>query len=99
MDGFRITPETVALDAIDEVGPGGDYLGHAHTRRHFRNVWQPRLLDRNTFQSWEAAGRPTAFGTAREIAQKAIAEHRCEPLPEGMLEELRAIVAKADAML
>ena len=96
MEGFQITPETLALDAIDEVGPGNDFLGHAHTLRHFREVWQPRVLDRNTYQGWVAADKPTAFGNAREMARQAVAEHRCEPLSDAVLETLQELVAEAD---
>ena len=96
LNGFEINPETLALETIDLAGPGGDFLGSRHTLRHFKSVWQPQLLDRKTYQGWEAAGKPTARGNAREIARQAIAEHRCEPIAEDMLTELAAIVTAAD---
>jgi len=99
LGGFEITPETLALETIHDVGPGGEYLSSPHTLRHFKSVWQPRLLDRDNHASWVAAGKPTALSTAREIAREAVRSHRCEPLPEGMLEELQAIVAEADSRL
>ncbi len=49
----EITDEELALDAIDEVGPGGTYLLHKHTRRHARERWQPRVFDR---ASWGHVG-------------------------------------------
>jgi hypothetical protein len=58
---MRITPETLALDVIDAVGPGGDFLGTDHTHDHFREVWYPRLFDRRMLEGWQEAGRPTAL--------------------------------------
>jgi trimethylamine--corrinoid protein Co-methyltransferase len=96
LGGIEISPETLALDVIDEVGPGGEYITTDHTLQHFKKCWYPRVLDRRSHQSWVNAGRPTAVDTARGIARKAIAEHRAEPLSEGILETLRDMVAAAD---
>jgi trimethylamine--corrinoid protein Co-methyltransferase len=96
LKGIGISPETLALDVIDEVGPGGEYVTTEHTLQHYRECWYPRVFDRMSFPSWVDAGRPTAEGRARELARKLIAEHRPEPLSETTLETLEAIVATAD---
>jgi trimethylamine--corrinoid protein Co-methyltransferase len=95
--GVELSAETLALDVIDEVGPGGNYLGSPHTVRHFRGVWSPRLFDRRTFQVWAEAGQPTLLETARETARQALAAPPANPLPAGTLEALRQIAAEADA--
>jgi trimethylamine--corrinoid protein Co-methyltransferase len=95
--GIEITPETLALDAIHEVGPGGDYLTASHTMDHYRSVWYPRLLDRRPFESWEKSGKPTTNERARELVRRTLATHKPEPIPASTLEQLDAIVAKADA--
>jgi trimethylamine--corrinoid protein Co-methyltransferase len=95
--GIDLSPAALALDAIHEVGPGGDYLAADHTARHFREVWYPRLLDRRGYYAWAEAGKPTAVATARDIARATIDNHKPDPLPEDTLAELHAIVAKADA--
>ncbi|MEE9561559.1 MAG: trimethylamine methyltransferase family protein, partial [Thermoanaerobaculia bacterium] len=97
MAGIEITPETLALEVIDEVGPGGDFLGTAHTLRHFRNVWSPQLFDRHNHAGWIEAGRPDFIGSARKIALEAVRDHQCEPLAADTIDSLRAIVAEADA--
>jgi trimethylamine--corrinoid protein Co-methyltransferase len=94
--GISITPETLALDAIHRVGPGGDYLTDDHTLRHYRECWYPRVFDRLSHQSWQAAGGLSAVDRARDLAREAIANHRPKPLPEGALETMRAIAAAAD---
>jgi trimethylamine--corrinoid protein Co-methyltransferase len=96
LGGFEISPETLALDVIDEVGPGGEYVTTDHTLKHFKKCWYPRIFDRMSHQSWVEAGRPDAVETARDLARKTISEHQPELLPGPILEKLREIVAAAD---
>lgn len=96
MNGIALTPDTLALDVIDKVGPGGNYLAHKHTRNHFRETWLPRVFDRRMYQSWETAGRPTARQSARALARELIANHEVPPLPEETLAGLQAILHEAD---
>jgi len=97
MRGIELSPETLALDVIDKVGPGGDYLGAAHTARHFRKAWYPNVMDRRSFHAWVEAGRPTALRTAHDFARETVAMHAPLPLPTETLETLQAIIAQADA--
>jgi trimethylamine--corrinoid protein Co-methyltransferase len=97
MAGIEFSRETLALDVLHEVGPGGDFLGTPHTARHFRKVWYPNVLDRRTHRAWMEAGHPTALKNAKEIAREAIATHSAAPLADETLEALKAIIAEADA--
>jgi trimethylamine--corrinoid protein Co-methyltransferase len=96
LGGIELTPETLALDVIDEVGPGGDFLSTDHTLRHYKECWYPSLFDRFSYQSWTEAGRPEAIARARQAARDAITNHRPEPLPEATRETLHSLVAAAD---
>jgi trimethylamine--corrinoid protein Co-methyltransferase len=49
VEGFAINEETLALDLMQEVGPGGEYVSHPDTLKHFRDAWYPSLLDRGAF--------------------------------------------------
>jgi trimethylamine--corrinoid protein Co-methyltransferase len=94
--GIEITPENLALDVIDKVGPGGSFLNSPHTMQNFRKVWYPRLLDRHNYAGWIKAGQPSVIKTARELARDAITNHRPIPLPPDILETLNTIIAEAD---
>jgi trimethylamine--corrinoid protein Co-methyltransferase len=96
LGGLELTPETLALEVIDEVGPGGDFLSTDHTLRHYKECWYPNVFDRFSYQSWAEAGRPEAIARARQAARDVIANHRPEPLSEATLETLRNLVAAAD---
>lgn len=54
MKGVDISDETVPLDLIHEVGPGGHFLMAEHTMKHFKSAtWYPRYMNRQHFSSWE----------------------------------------------
>ena len=51
--GIMVDEENLALDAIRQVGPGGNFLGNKHTLKHMRELWQPSLMDRRPYSTWE----------------------------------------------
>jgi trimethylamine--corrinoid protein Co-methyltransferase len=99
MRGITITPETLALDVIHEVGPRGGYLGAAHTAKHYRDVWYPRVLDRRPHHTWAGAGSPDATRTARDLARATLAKHLPAPLPEAAAMTARGLIRDAEARL
>ena len=60
-----LSEEARAMEAIREVGPGGHYLGCAHTQRNFKTAfYTSQLADNNSYEQWEAEGsaRPRPAG-------------------------------------
>ncbi|MFU8794686.1 MAG: trimethylamine methyltransferase family protein, partial [Dethiobacteria bacterium] len=52
--GIRVDDETLAVDVIDAVGPGGHFLQEDHTYRNFKTAfWLPRLMNREQYPAWE----------------------------------------------
>ena len=49
--------QALAVDEIIAVGPGGNHLGRAYTRRHYRQFWSSSLLDTTAHDRWAAGGR------------------------------------------
>jgi trimethylamine--corrinoid protein Co-methyltransferase len=96
--GVRVTPETLAVDVIDRVGPGGHYLAQEHTRTHFRDeIWTPALIDRQMRRAWQAGGEQTMAGRVRARVLDILEHHRTLPIPEEVEARLQAIVARAEA--
>lgn len=91
--GISVSADDLAVDAIGEVGPGGNFLAEDHTVAHMRRLWRPRLFDRGTWEDWQAAGRPEPRARARERANALLASHVVPDLPDGMPAELDRIVA------
>ncbi len=97
LGGIAVTPETLAVDVIEGVGPGGHYLTQEHTRRHFRSeFWLPTLMDRQMRRSWEAAGRKTMAERVRAKVLDILEHHEPLPIPEEVEVKLKEIVAQAD---
>lgn len=73
--GVEVTPESLAVDVIENVGPGGHYLYEDHTMKWFRNHWQPTLMDRNSYETWETQGQKTLKDRVIEKTKDLIANH------------------------
>jgi trimethylamine--corrinoid protein Co-methyltransferase len=95
MDGITVNDETLALDVIRAVGPGGNFLKQKHTRAHMRELWQPRLMDRRPYGQWEEK-RDGARDWARAKAQDILKNHRPDPLDAKLIAELQRIIAKVE---
>jgi trimethylamine--corrinoid protein Co-methyltransferase len=80
--GIEVNDETLALEAIDRVGPGGHYLMDAHTLRYMRteHYYPSDVFDRRAREMWEEAGGTDAWTRAKETARRILAEHEPEPL-------------------
>jgi trimethylamine--corrinoid protein Co-methyltransferase len=82
VQGIEVSDETLALDAIDRVGPGGHYLMDEHTLRYMRteHYYPSAVFDRKGREIWEQAGASDAWARAKEIARRILAEHKPKPL-------------------
>ncbi len=97
LGGIPVTDETMALDTIDEIGPGGHYRKHNHTTHFETGIWKPKLIDRQNWENWRLAGGKTYQQSVRERVIE-ILEADTEPLvDEAMYKELLRICELADA--
>jgi trimethylamine--corrinoid protein Co-methyltransferase len=94
MKGIEITPETLALDVMTEVGAGGSYLSETHTLHNFRKNWFPRLSNRDNYQQWENAGGLSFGDKANQCVLQILKEHKPTPLRDGLEIELDALEEK-----
>ncbi|MEI9983628.1 MAG: trimethylamine methyltransferase family protein [Aliidongia sp.] len=87
--------DTLALDAVREVGPGKHYFGAAHTQSRYRDAfYAPILSDWRNFETWAEAGSPTAIEKANRVWKDVLAGYEKPPLDPAIEEELDAFVAK-----
>lgn len=94
--GICTDPDHLALDVIDEVGPGGEFLTHDHTYDHWREWFLPKLQDRSDWETWLSEGQKTMADRVREETERLLASYQPEPLDEGLHVELEAVVKAAD---
>ncbi|PYG34439.1 trimethylamine methyltransferase family protein [Pelagimonas varians] len=98
--GVSVDENAQAMDAIREVGPGGHYLGCAHTQANFKEAfWKTELLDYKPFETWsEEGGRDTvALATAR--VQKLLDNYKQPQLDPEIAEALTQYVADKKASM
>jgi len=76
LKGIDVDPEHLALEVIDSVGPGGNFMTHAHTLKHMRTEYFSGngVTDRKSRTRWEQDGRLDARERARQIARKILAQ-------------------------
>jgi len=87
MAGVPVNDETLALDVMDRIGPGGHYLNEDHTLKHFKKVWYSDLFDRSIYQTWLERGGKGFAQRLREKTEKVM-KHQPAALPEEVLREM-----------
>jgi trimethylamine--corrinoid protein Co-methyltransferase len=90
--GVRLDADALAMEVIQRVGPGGNYLTDEHTVAHFRELWRPSLFDRQRADDWRASGSKRLGDRLRDKTIAIMENHQTEPLPDPIREEIRYIL-------
>ena len=88
MGGISFDAESLALEAIEKVGPGGDFLGSDHASSHYREFWQPELFDRRRYADWASDGSNRMRNRLRDKVIAIVDGHRPEPLADDVRAEI-----------
>ncbi len=98
LEPLTVDDDTLAMEAIRDVGPGGHYFGTPHTQARYRDAfYAPLISDWRNFESWQEAGSPTAMTKANRLWKEALAGYEAPPLDPAVEEELAAFVTKRKA--
>jgi trimethylamine--corrinoid protein Co-methyltransferase len=88
--GIDLSENGQAMDALREVGPGGHFLGCAHTQANFETAfYRSSVADNNSVEQWEAEGRKDTPARANAIWKKMLAEYEPPLLDPGIDEALQ----------
>jgi trimethylamine--corrinoid protein Co-methyltransferase len=89
--GIEINDDTLALDLIDQVGPGGHYLKEKHTARYMRaeHYYPSAILDRQDWAAWKKAGSLDAWERAKVAAGEILADHVPDPLDPALVGQIK----------
>lgn len=98
--GIPVDVNAQAMDAIREVGPGGHYLGCAHTQENFKTAfWKSDLLDYKPFETWEEEGARDTRQLATSRVETLLANYKQPELDPAKAEAIDAYIAeKKDSM-
>ncbi len=97
VNGIQVSDETFAMDVIREVGPAGEFITHQHTYDNFKKLSNPKLMNRDNRESWEAAGSQDIAELAYEKSLDIIENYKPEPRPDKVQKELDGIYAEYEA--
>jgi trimethylamine--corrinoid protein Co-methyltransferase len=90
----RTTP--IALDVIQELGHDGNYLGHPHTKKWFREeLYIPsEVIDRDTLEAWEKKGSKSTWDRAKERVDALLKQYLPSLISDEIRKELRDLTTK-----
>jgi trimethylamine--corrinoid protein Co-methyltransferase len=99
-EGVSVTENDQAMDAIAEVGPGGHYLGCAHTQANFKAAfWRSNLLDYKPFETWEEEGARDTQALASARVEHLLATYQQPEMDPAVLAALEEYVATKKASM
>jgi trimethylamine---corrinoid protein Co-methyltransferase len=91
LKGIEVDAEHLALDVIAAVGPGGNFMTHAHTLKHMRSEYfnGNGVTDRRSRTKWEQDGRLDARERARQAVRKILSAPEFSYVPEQIDKAIR----------
>jgi trimethylamine--corrinoid protein Co-methyltransferase len=92
-EGIPCDDDNLAVDAIADVGAGGSFLSHKHTRARVKQFWNPKVFDRST----DYTLTKTFNERLTDKAQWILENHEVPPLPEEKLQAIEAVRQKWEA--
>ena len=107
VEPLAVNEETIAIEAMREVQPGGHYFGTAHTMERYDSAfYSPVVSDWTNFENWKEAGGLDSTQRANAIWKQAIRDYEQPSLDPAIVEELEDYVERrkrelidADAVL
>lgn len=95
LDPIVVDDDTLGIEAIREVGPGGHFFGSPHTLARYETAFYPPLVsDWRNSKQWEDAGSPTAYDRCEQLVGQLLAAFEPPPLDPAVAEELSSFVER-----
>ncbi len=96
MEGVVVNDETLAIDAIKEIGVGNDFISHPSTMEQIDLASDPKVFDRRMLGEWTADGKKDVVDVAHEIVVDILANHDVTELEADVDAAWQDICKKAD---
>jgi len=95
LQGIIVDDETLALEAIAKVGPGGNFLTQKHTRKHMHDLFLPKYMDRRPYNVWEKK-EDNAEDWALEKAREILSTHQPDALDSKISDEMAKVISSLE---
>jgi trimethylamine--corrinoid protein Co-methyltransferase len=90
-----VNTDTLAVDAIGAVEPGGHFFGSPHTLERYDTIfYDPIVSDWRNFEAWEEDGEHDTTWRANKVWKRMLKEYEQPPLDAGILDGLKDYAAK-----
>ena len=98
--GVSVDTEAQAMDALREIGPGGHFLGCAHTQANYASAfWRTTVLDYKPYETWFEEGARDTETLASAKVERMLADYQQPMLDPAVNEALRAFMAEKKASM
>lgn len=93
--GMRFDAEGLAMDAIEEIGPGGYFLAAEHTMRHYRTgFYRPLVSSTENFAKWTERGSRPVDVVANARWKEMLAGYEAPAIDGAVDDALRDFVTR-----
>jgi len=90
-----VDTDTLALDAVREVGPAGHFFGTAHTmQRYERAFYSPIVSNWDNYDTWMERGQITARERANTVWKRMLSDYEQPPIDPGIDDALKDYVER-----
>jgi trimethylamine--corrinoid protein Co-methyltransferase len=87
--GLDLSDDSLALQTIGAVAPGGHHLGTPHTMQHYRDAfYRAELFDYNSAEQWQLNGAEDTYTRAHKKVQRLLASYEPPTLDPGVEQAL-----------
>ena len=100
LDCMDVDDETLAFDALNELGPGQHLFSTQHTLRHYETAyWDSALDDNQPFETWDEQGGIDYAQRANTRWKKLLNEYEAPPIDVATDEALLDFMARRKASM
>jgi trimethylamine--corrinoid protein Co-methyltransferase len=92
--GFEFSARTMSIDAIREIGPGGEFITHPSTLEECRNQWTSRIFENVSPEQWEITDKRRLKERVGSLIEETGKRYDFSP-DEGVRRELNSIYKAA----
>ena len=95
IEPFAVNSETLALDAIADVGPAGHFFGTEHTMSRYENAfYSPLVSNWDNYETWQERGSINAEQRANQIWKQLLKEYQQPQIDPAIDEALQDYVTR-----
>ncbi len=97
MRGIEVNLETIRLDLIETVGPGGHFLTEEKSAElGCKEIWVPSLMDCKSYDLWMMDGHTSMQERIKSKLQKILQKHQPTKLSTDVIEKINSILVEIE---